>query len=178
MDPDARAMNEPGRIEGLAMAAILLGGFVLRVAGVAFGVSWEGGWTGVWHPDEVTLVVGNLWPDMNPRYHFYPSFHIYLLFCVNALLFGVMTVLSGVVFLMAGRSIGGYVGGDPDTIRTGQALSPRIASLFAVILLAADLMIASWGFNPASDPLLLHFTLALLRGLLKLLLLALKFSSK
>lgn len=34
----------------------------------------------------------------------------------------------------------------------------RPIKLIAVLLIAADLMIASWGFNPASDPAWLDFT--------------------
>ncbi len=63
----------------------------------------------------------------------------------NVLTFGVMALGSGVVFLWAGRP-------HPRTRRS--------ASLqwLAVGLAALDLMIASWGFNPASDPALLDFT--------------------
>lgn len=87
-------VDAPSRAEKLALGAILALAAALRLAGVAFGVSWEGGWVGVWHPDEVTLVVGNLWPDLNPHYHFYPSFHIYLLFLFDALLFWTAKLLG------------------------------------------------------------------------------------
>ena len=54
----------------------------------------------------------------------------------NVLTLGVMLLISGVVFLW-----------------------PRVrpTQIVAVGLVAVDLMIASWGFNPASDPLLLDF---------------------
>lgn len=63
---------------------------------------------------------------------------------VNAAIFGLMLVLSGAVFYWVGR------------MRMYQGL--KLWSGFAVALVAVDLMIASWGFNPASDPLLLDFT--------------------
>lgn len=66
---------------------------------------------------------------------------------VNVLIFAIVTVLSGFACVWLAR--------DEDTtskrwLQVGQG--------FALILAAADLMIASWGFNPASDPLLLDFT--------------------
>jgi O-antigen/teichoic acid export membrane protein len=62
----------------------------------------------------------------------------------HILIFGVVTLLSGVVFRLATRRI---------AIR-------KIAlwQIFAVALVAVDLMIASWNFNPSSDPALLDFT--------------------
>ncbi len=65
----------------------------------------------------------------------------------NVLLLGVILVLSGLVFLWAARN---------------QAPSPSrrnyVWQAFAVLLIAADLLIASWGFNPASDPAWLNYT--------------------
>ncbi len=66
---------------------------------------------------------------------------------VNAAIFGAMTLLAGVVFLTANRIVGAH----------GRA-PLRILPFAAVILIAADLMIASYSFNPASDPALLDFT--------------------
>jgi O-antigen/teichoic acid export membrane protein len=63
---------------------------------------------------------------------------------VNVAIFGLMLFLSGVVFYWVGR------------MRQYQSL--RLWSAFAIALVTADLMIASWGFNPASDPALLDFT--------------------
>ncbi|GAB4529913.1 MAG: hypothetical protein OHK0046_50140 [Anaerolineae bacterium] len=63
----------------------------------------------------------------------------------NVLVFGVMLLLSGVVFLIATRA--------------GRGRRWHVAwQLVAVVMIATDLMIASWGFNPASDPALLDFT--------------------
>jgi O-antigen/teichoic acid export membrane protein len=58
----------------------------------------------------------------------------------NLLIFGVMLLLSGAVFWLASRN-----------------KSTRWM-LFAIGITAVDMLIASWGFNPASDPLLLDFT--------------------
>lgn len=69
----------------------------------------------------------------------------------NVLTFGVMLVASGGVFWLLGR-----------VRRTQHAASLQRAGFLwqglAVGLVAVDLMIASWGFNPASDPALLDFT--------------------
>ena len=51
-----------------------------------------------------------------------------------------LLLLSGVVFFWAARS------------------RSRHWQLFALLVVAADLLFASYGFNPASDPLLLDFT--------------------
>ncbi|MEO8397185.1 MAG: oligosaccharide flippase family protein, partial [Chloroflexota bacterium] len=70
---------------------------------------------------------------------------------VNVLIFGVMALLSGVIFLVP-------------TIRRGDKAQRSFAPgrpylpVFAVILIAADLMIASYSFNPAADPALLDYT--------------------
>ncbi|GAB5492730.1 MAG: hypothetical protein Phog2KO_29450 [Phototrophicaceae bacterium] len=62
----------------------------------------------------------------------------------NVSIFAVMLILSGIVFAWAGR------------MRMYQGV--RLWSVFAIAVVVADLMIASWGFNPASDPLLLDYT--------------------
>lgn len=64
---------------------------------------------------------------------------------VNVLIFGVVTLLGGIVFLVANR--GGF-----------KTRPYRAVELGAVALIAADLMLASYSFNPASDPALLDFT--------------------
>lgn len=70
----------------------------------------------------------------------------------NVLIFGVITLLSGLVFLYVSplsrhwRGVGGEV------------IGRRALSIGAVALIAADLMLASYSFNPASDPALLDFT--------------------
>jgi O-antigen/teichoic acid export membrane protein len=64
----------------------------------------------------------------------------------NVLLLGVMLLLSGGVFWAA------FV-----ATRTRTRYSVSLHG-FAVILVAVDLMIASWNFNPASDPALLDYT--------------------
>lgn len=61
---------------------------------------------------------------------------------VNVLIFGLMLLGSGVALL--------WLRGDLAKITP--------AKVFTVGLVAVDLLIATWGFNPASDPLLLDFT--------------------
>ncbi len=63
----------------------------------------------------------------------------------NVLMFGLFTLGAGSIFWWATR--------DANSVRTGHALS-----VGAITLIALDLMVASWGFNPASDPALLDFT--------------------
>ncbi len=86
---------------------------------------------------------------------------------VNVLIFGVVTLLSGVVFLIpssratSGRPPFSHASGEkgikaPLPIYVGEGFGVR--GIFAIALIAADLMIASYGFNPASDPALLDFT--------------------
>lgn len=65
---------------------------------------------------------------------------------INVLIFGVMLMLSGFVWVWASR---------PTSKTWGGFATWEIG---AVVLVAIDLMIASWGFNPASDPELLKFT--------------------
>jgi O-antigen/teichoic acid export membrane protein len=72
----------------------------------------------------------------NPRLYYSYQF-------ANALIFAVMLLLSGVVFVLMGR------------IRA-QSIAPL--QIFVIALVVVDLWIASWGFNPASDPELLKFT--------------------
>jgi len=66
----------------------------------------------------------------------------------NIMTLGFFVLGAGVVFWLAGRAQ--RVG----AIRE----SPNyVWQIFAVVLIALDLMVASWGFNPASDPALLDF---------------------
>ncbi|MBI5666370.1 MAG: oligosaccharide flippase family protein [Chloroflexi bacterium] len=81
----------------------------------------------------------------------------------NVLTFGVMTLGAGVVFWRAAKPLPPIP--SPYTerggIRTRYIMSLQqmpIWQAVAIGLVALDLMIASWGFNPASDPALLHFT--------------------
>jgi O-antigen/teichoic acid export membrane protein len=62
----------------------------------------------------------------------------------NILILGVMLLGAGLVFILAHRDI--------------RVRGIRLWQPAALIFIAADLMIASWGFNPASDPALLDFT--------------------
>ena len=64
---------------------------------------------------------------------------------IQVLVFGVVTLLAGGVFLLRG-------------VGARSIVPRRIWPIGAVILIAADLMIASYSFNPASDPGLLDFT--------------------
>ncbi|MCU0495714.1 MAG: oligosaccharide flippase family protein [Anaerolineae bacterium] len=59
---------------------------------------------------------------------------------VNGLILGLVVFGAGLIFLLA---------------TSGRV---KLMQAFAVTLLAADLLIASWGFNAASDPQLLAFT--------------------
>ena len=62
----------------------------------------------------------------------------------NVLTLGLILLGSGIVFWLARRS--------------WQVRGVPLWTIAAVGLIAADLMIASWGFNPAADPALLDFT--------------------
>ena len=64
----------------------------------------------------------------------------------NVLIFGLFVLAAGIVFWWVGRR----------NAPTTRRISPL--QVVVVGLVAADLMIASWGFNPASDPALLDFT--------------------
>ncbi len=71
---------------------------------------------------------------------------------VNVLIFGVMTLLSGAVFLFPSPRLRGRGEDEPSFGLSG------VRGIFAVALIAADLMIASYSFNPAADPALLDYT--------------------
>ncbi|MBI1259799.1 MAG: oligosaccharide flippase family protein [Chloroflexi bacterium] len=71
---------------------------------------------------------------------------------VNVLLFGVMILLSGLVFLFPSLRLRGRGEDEPSFGSSG------VRGIFAVLLIAADLMIASYSFNPAADPALLDYT--------------------
>ncbi|RMF77420.1 MAG: hypothetical protein D6737_17745, partial [Chloroflexi bacterium] len=73
----------------------------------------------------------------------------------NVLIFGVMLLGAGVVFWLAGRSQNNIVGAQHAVPLHRRAY---LWQALAVILIVVDLMLASWGFNPASDPALLDFT--------------------
>lgn len=62
----------------------------------------------------------------------------------NVAVFGLMLILSGIVFAWVGR------------MQKYRGLN--LWSVFVIAIVVADLMLASWGFNPASDPLLLDYT--------------------
>ncbi len=71
----------------------------------------------------------------------------------NVLTLGVMLIASGAVFWWADPTPGVV-----RAIHESPLRNLRFGQIFAVGLVALDLMIASWGFNPASDPALLDFT--------------------
>lgn len=75
----------------------------------------------------------------------------------NVLALGLVTLGSGAVFWAAGNS-GGGVARTQYMFRTRYIVSLQGWKILAIGLIAVDLMIASWGFNPASDPALLDFT--------------------
>lgn len=62
----------------------------------------------------------------------------------NIAVFGLMILLSGIAFAWAGR------------MRMYQGVNRH--AVFVISVVVMDLMIASWGFNPESDPLLLDYT--------------------
>ena len=66
----------------------------------------------------------------------------------NVLTLGVMVLLSGAVFWWSNRNT---------TVASHRGMPLQRWQILATGLVAVDLMIASWGFNPASDPLLLDF---------------------
>ena len=63
---------------------------------------------------------------------------------LNLLVFALALGASGVIFAWVGRMV--------------QYRGIKLWSVAVVVLVSVDLMIASWGFNPASDPRLLDFT--------------------
>ncbi|MEP6987708.1 MAG: hypothetical protein ABI970_19050, partial [Chloroflexota bacterium] len=73
---------------------------------------------------------------------------------VNVAMLGLMLLGVGIVFLWAGRQ--------PESLRPSptETRFGRVKpwQVIAIVLVAVDLMAASWSFNPASDPLLLDFT--------------------
>ncbi len=77
----------------------------------------------------------------------------------NVLVFGLLLLGAGLVFALASptafptRWIVGWAGRRGALGRLSTAWQIGV-----VVLIAADLMIASWDFNPASDPALLNFT--------------------
>lgn len=68
----------------------------------------------------------------------------------NVLVLCLMLLGSGAVFLWGAKTSSPPT---PLTRKRGEGVA-----VFALALIAADLMIASWGFNPASDPAWLDFT--------------------
>ena len=70
----------------------------------------------------------------------------------NVLVLGVMLLGSGAVFWVVNPTPQ-----PPPRQQGGGGFRTILWQIFAVGLVAVDLMIASWGFNPASDPLLLDF---------------------
>ncbi|MBC7812038.1 MAG: YfhO family protein, partial [Burkholderiales bacterium] len=85
----------------------------------------------------------------------------------NVLLFGLFTFCAGLVFWLAGRKnpslpaplSQGERGEDLFPLRLRGGLGRGyVWQTLAVALIALDLFIAWWGFNPASDPALLDYT--------------------
>ncbi len=70
----------------------------------------------------------------------------------NVLIFGMILLgTGGVFFIFSKRAL-------INTDTSNHHSSRFKGQVFAVVLISLDLMIASWGFNPASDPALLDFT--------------------
>ena len=77
---------------------------------------------------------------------------------VNIAILAVMLFLSGIVFIWAGQNKQSDISGGVPTVSSYKQWLNKGWAIFAIGLVAVDLMIASWGFNPASDPELLKFT--------------------
>ncbi len=94
---------------------------------------------------QLESIIQRIFEGMENAQNAFPStaaFYSYTF--VNLLIFGVIALLSGFALWWLGRERGDR--------------PPYRAQTFAIALVAVDLMIASWGFNPASDPALLDFT--------------------
>lgn len=75
--------------------ALLLMGLVLRIVGIGFGASLDGDWVGNWHDDEVAWVAGSIsFADLNPHYWGYPALHLYLLYALDLVFYGVTRVIG------------------------------------------------------------------------------------
>ena len=94
----------------------------------------------------------------------------------NALILGVMLVGAGAVFLLTSRplpdtneNVGtpyrAFAGTDAQKRIPTSRLNLAVRAIVPLVLLAADLLIPSWGFNPASDPAWLDFTPPAIRWL-------------
>jgi len=89
--------------------------------------------------------IGNLVNNMaNARNAFSGPRMFYSYQFGNLAVLGVLLLLSGIVFWWIGR------------MRRHHGL--RVWMLLVLAIVSVDLMLASWGFNPASDPALLDFT--------------------
>ncbi len=111
---------------------VSLGVGVLIVLGV--GVLWA------FYPTFASLI-GRVFEGMVNATNAFPNTELFFSYqAINALIFGAVLIASGIVFLWALRQ-------DKIMWQVG-----------AVALVAIDLMVASRGFNPASDPELLKFT--------------------
>jgi O-antigen/teichoic acid export membrane protein len=80
----------------------------------------------------------------------------------NILIFGAMLVGTGMVFVLSRGDLLGRPYSADNSVGEGLRPSPTMKiplwQTLALALTAVDLIIASWGFNPASDPALLDFT--------------------
>ena len=77
---------------------------------------------------------------------------------INLLIFGVVTLLSSLVFLFSSPLSTKWRGVGGEVTRARRAVPLRAVSVGAVVLIAVDLALASYSFNPASDPALMDFT--------------------
>jgi O-antigen/teichoic acid export membrane protein len=155
--PGINQLNSPFRwIYGVTVAVAVLAGFgadaVARHRGLARYFGWALVGTGNamllgtalsfftfdrWSPVLEPVLMGmekasNAFSDMAMFFSFQVP---------NILILALMSLGSGAVILLHRRE--------------SERLRPVM--LFAVVLLAADLILASWGFNPASDPKLLDY---------------------
>jgi O-antigen/teichoic acid export membrane protein len=100
---------------------------------------------------QVAGVVERVFNSMAKATDAFPNAELFYSYqVVNVAIFGIMLILSGVVLLWALRH--------ENTPASGFFQHFRKVEVLAVVIVSADLMIASWGFNPASDPTLLDYT--------------------
>jgi O-antigen/teichoic acid export membrane protein len=131
-DDDGRGTPGVGSLErGFQIGALLAGGLLLL--GLVLGRVF-------WVPIEP--LVDSLFRALALAPQAYPDAQAFFSYqMTNVLVLALMLIGSGVIFWISPRR-----------------LSVITNHLPLITLVALDLMIASWGFNPASDPALLDFT--------------------
>ena len=168
----------PGRIRVLLLLALLL-----RVWGLAFNISVDGGWVGAWHADEYGLwnKAALLWPDLDPHYWGYPALHLYILGALNAVSYAGASVLGlssdlayhpfldavpGLRYLLGrGLSVFAGVGTIALLARHGHRVAGEMAFLGAIFLATCPLHIQHSHYATLDALLTLLVTVAALAQL-------------